>query len=254
MPARSAWRSRLILQVDAGNSRVHWRLLDGYRKVCGRGDQPWEAVSGRGLEGVDTGAMTGLEFASVAGERAENLKEMLVHETGVGVRTFSVAGKQCGVTNAYSDVARMGVDRWLAMIGAFRSFSGPLTVLDAGTAITIDHVSADGMHDGGYILPGLTMMKASLGAGTSGVRADPVASGATWPGRSTSECVHHGVAWLFEAMVVRAGAYWAEGGPLVATGGDAHLIAACPGVTVIQEPDLVFLGMDAVVADGCPDH
>lgn len=244
----------MILQVDAGNSRVHWRLLDDYRKLCERGNQPWETLSGRGLEGVDPGVVTGLEFASVAGQRAEDLKETLAHDAGVATRSFSVAGKQCGVTNAYSDVARMGVDRWLAMIGAFRSFGGPLTVLDAGTAITIDHVSAEGMHDGGYILPGLTMMEASLGAGTSGVRAEPVASGETLPGRSTSECVHHGVAWLFEAMVVRAGAYWGKEGQLIVTGGDAHRIAECPGVNLIREPDLVFLGMDAVVADGRRDH
>lgn len=244
----------MILQVDAGNSRVHWRLLDDRRSVCARGDQSWETVSANGLEGVAPGGVTDLEFASVAGERAEGLREMLARDTGVPVRDFVVSDHQCGVVNAYSDPAWMGVDRWLAMIGAFRTFGGPLTVLDAGTAITIDHVDVRGVHQGGYILPGVTMMGASLGAGTSGVRADPVAAGATVPGTSTSGCVHHGIAWLFEAMVVRAGEYWRHKGLLIMTGGDAHQLSECRDIAVIREPDLVFLGMDTVVADDHANH
>lgn len=242
----------MILQVDAGNSRVHWRLLDEQRGGCARGDQSWDSVFANGLESVTPDSVAGLEFASVAGERAGELKAMLARGTDMPVRDFTVSGHQCGVSNAYSDPARMGVDRWLAMIGAFRTFGGPLTVLDAGTAITIDHVDALGVHQGGYILPGVTMMAESLGAGTSGVRAEPLAPGTTVPGTTTSECVHHGIAWLFEALVVRASEYWGQGeGRLIMTGGDADGLPECRDIEVIREPDLVFLGMDAVVAD---DH
>lgn len=239
----------MILQVDAGNSRIHWRLLDDRRGIRARGDLLWETLPAEGLNGVDLGTVNKLEFASVAGERIDGLQAMLERNSGAGVRHFAVSPEQCGVVNAYSDPYRMGVDRWLAMIGAFRVFEGPLTVLDAGTAITIDHVDVQGVHQGGYILPGVHLMETSLGAGTSGVRTEPGGACATVPGRSTSECVHHGVAWLLEAMVARAEEYWGSLGQVIATGGDANRLTGGSGVSVVREPDLVFLGMDTVIAD-----
>ena len=241
----------MILQIDAGNSRVHWRLLDERRIPLRRGDQSWED----GLEALAFEKVTSLEFASVAGARADALKMTLAHDTRAPIRDFGVFSHQCGVTNAYSDPSRMGVDRWLAMIGGFHAFGGPLTVLDAGTAITIDYVDVRGVHRGGYILPGLGLMKESLGAGTSGVRADPASGGDMGPGTSTTECVHQGIAWLFDTMVVRAGEYWGKSkGRLIVTGGDADRMPDGLGAEVVREPDLVFLGMDTVVAGDHPGY
>ncbi len=244
----------MILQIDAGNSRVHWRLLDAARSPLERGDLSWAQVAANGVEGLPLKKVVSVEFASVAGERARELETTLSRVAGAPVRDFRVSEAQCGVVNAYRDPGCMGIDRWLAMIGAFHIFGGPLTVLDAGTAITIDHVDARGLHRGGYILPGLGLMGESLGAGTAGVRADPVSGSATEPGTNTTECVHQGIAWLFETIVIRAARYWGEAGRLVVTGGDAQRLPAPLGMGMTREPDLIFLGMDAVVADEHSDH
>lgn len=239
----------MILQVDAGNSRVHWRCLDAQRAVVSRGDQSWEKVDDGGLEGVDCNRLAQLEFASVAGERARQLKTSLVSGRQVRVKEFRAYRRQCGVVNAYSDPSRMGVDRWLAMLGAYSGWVGPITVLDAGTAITIDHVDASGNHQGGYILPGGGLMAQSLGAGTSGVRPEAVAEAGSAPGVTTSECVHHGIAWLMQALVARSADYWQGHGTMILTGGDATAAAAGMPADLVVEPDLVFLGMDAVMAE-----
>lgn len=240
----------MILQVDAGNSRVHWRCLDDNRVVMARGDQSWETVDVRGLDRVEPRSLTGLEFASVAGRKGEELKAALVAGMAVPqLREMVVEKRQCGVVNAYEAPASMGVDRWLAMIGAFRRLGGPLTVLDAGSAITIDHVDVDGVHHGGYILAGLRMMEDALGAGTSRVRAVSAAGTSVAPGTTTSECVHHGMAWLLQTLALSAAAYWNHEGHLVVTGGDVARIPEGGGISLVREPDLVFLGMDAVVSD-----
>ncbi|MEQ6886018.1 type III pantothenate kinase [Salicola sp. Rm-C-2C1-2] len=237
----------MILQVDAGNSRVHWRILDEHRTVAGRGAESWDAVSAGVLAGMVPGRVTRLEFASVAGQRARDLKAWFVSAGNVDVEEFVSTPRQCGVLNAYEDPACMGVDRWLAMVGAYSRWGGPITVVDAGTAITIDHVDETGNHRGGYILPGAALMMQSLGAGTSDVRTGHIVEYGTAPGVTTSECVHHGIAWVIEALIRNSSLYWNGRGRTVLTGGDAEMAAAGLSQGILVESELVFAGMDAVI-------
>lgn len=54
---------------------------------------------------------------------------------------------------AYADISQLGVDRWLAMLGARVRFDGDLLLVSAGTALTIDLLDASGQHHGGCIAP-----------------------------------------------------------------------------------------------------
>ena len=75
--------------------------------------------------------------------------------------------RECGgVKINYPDVSCLGVDRWLAMLSAFEKSKGACIVVDSGTAFTLDVVNAKGAHLGGYILPGLELMKKGLIANT----------------------------------------------------------------------------------------
>jgi type III pantothenate kinase len=59
-----------------------------------------------------------------------------------------------GVVNGYGEPGRLGSDRWMALLGAAAMSSGDCMIIDAGSAITIDLLRADGHHLGGAILPG----------------------------------------------------------------------------------------------------
>ena len=63
----------------------------------------------------------------------------------------------------------MGVDRWVAMIGARSEFRGGLCIVDAGTAVTIDAIDKNGNHLGGQIIPGLALMSNALSFGASDI-------------------------------------------------------------------------------------
>ena len=76
-----------------------------------------------------------------------------------------------GVVNGYADPSLLGVDRWVAVVGAYHRVRGAVVVADIGTAATIDVVAADGRHRGGYIVPGPRLMVASLLGGTSDLAA-----------------------------------------------------------------------------------
>jgi type III pantothenate kinase len=67
----------------------------------------------------------------------------------------------------YHDSSKLGADRWAAMIGV-RALSNKNTlIVNAGTATTIDFLGSNGLHYGGWILPGLALMQASLANNTA---------------------------------------------------------------------------------------
>lgn len=158
------------------------------------------------------------------------------------------SAQHAGVTNAYDrDPARLGVDRWLAMI-ALRELAADVCVVDCGTAITIDVLQADGRHLGGYILPGLSMMADSLLRETRRVRFDPagIVEGVSL-GRNTGEAVRHGalasVVALIESVV--RGRHLR----LVLTGGDAARVAAGLSCPHELEPELLLHGLQRYFTD-----
>ena len=80
---------------------------------------------------------------------------------------FAATGRSaCGVTTAYRNAASLGVDRFLALIGAWRRCGGACVVADCGTAVTVDALNENGVHQGGLIMPGLHLLKDALGCGT----------------------------------------------------------------------------------------
>ena len=82
-------------------------------------------------------------------------------------RRISMARTQqhfAGVRVAYAEPARLGVDRFLAMLAARARAAEPWLVVGIGTALTIDLMDADGVHRGGRIAPSPTLMRESLHA------------------------------------------------------------------------------------------
>jgi len=71
--------------------------------------------------------------------------------------------KHGGLTIAYKDSSKLGVDRFLAMLGAINHFPKTnLLVIDIGSALTIDLINDEGIHKGGLIMPGLKALRTSF--------------------------------------------------------------------------------------------
>lgn len=235
------------LQLDVGNSSAKWRLLEAGR------------VSARGLYRPDDGAsreallacapaVDAIWVSSVAGEAAESeLRELLCERWGREPWFARSEAETLGLQNSYSAPGRMGVDRWLAMLGARDRYRGRLCVIDAGSALTIDLVSADNRHEGGYIIPGPTLMERALLLDTDRVRFSEAAEYSLAPGISTAEAVRHGIA-LAQAGAVALALRMAGAGepPLpVFTGGGGEWLAAAQGEGKYVA-DLVLDGLQRV--------
>ncbi len=155
------------LLVDVGNSRVKWAFAtpDGF--VAEGAAFLDDAAELRIL--LECGwSPDEIRIANVAGaEAGARIAASLRQRFRVSPVLASSAATGAGVRSGYTEPRLLGVDRWLALCAAFARYGGPVCVVDAGTATTIDLVTATGQHQGGLILPGLELMQSALWRGTS---------------------------------------------------------------------------------------
>lgn len=167
-----------ILLIDAGNTRVKWGWLrpDGsvaagppctHADIATTPDQlsaAWRATSPKGKP-VD------IWLCNVAGPAVDTaLQAQAAAAFTQGVQWHPVASSAAaaGMRNGYRLPAQLGADRWVSAIGARALWPDtPLLVVTAGTATTLDVITAEGLFRGGMILPGLSLMTQSLARGTA---------------------------------------------------------------------------------------
>lgn len=167
----------MLLLIDAGNTRIKWALADHER--AGLGNWLHEGSLERGevarLAEVlgELGTIRRACVSNVAGpvmreQISAALMQALGAEAGGAIEWFVSAPERAGLRNAYRNPLQLGSDRFAAAIGARAMFPGEdLVVATCGTATTIDVVSADGVFEGGMILPGLGTMMTSLALSTA---------------------------------------------------------------------------------------
>lgn len=195
----------MILELDLGNTRAKWRLLNVRAEIVARGVADIAAwISGN----FPVAWSAGIQRVRIASVLSLATEIQLVSKIQ---SKFSVAPEiarslmHCGgVTNAYADFARLGVDRWLALIAAYRKSGNAALVIDVGTALKVDAVDNAGQHIGGYIIPGVELMERALLEGTDRVRYE---GGSQFEsaalGVDTRSCVQNGiVAALTGAVLV----------------------------------------------------
>lgn len=164
-----------------------------------------------------------------------------------------------GVTNGYVDAAKLGSDRWAAMVAAHQFYPTAVCVVDAGTALTVDGLSAEGKHLGGVIVPGVKMMQDSLVSNTATISAimDNMENtlSASLLGSNTASGIIKGC-WLASIGTVEKVysrlSEQSEGDVVcVLTGGNAAQIAELLSGQLVMEPvvdaDLVLKGL-AIIA------
>lgn len=249
------------LLVDIGNSRVKWAILERGRL----GEQRAAAHAGwtsddwrRSL--FQAPAIDRVVAASVAGGAGvEGFRAAALQETGREATFVATARQAAGVRNAYSDPGLLGIDRWLAVIAAHREGQGACCVVDVGTAATIDAVTADGQHLGGFIVPGPQLMMRSLWRGTGELAAKTASSGpaaASLFADNTRDAIERGcclaVAALIDRCVADVSVALGTTPALLMTGGAAGQVAPhvrTPGRVV---PDLVLRGLTVLSAGTGP--
>lgn len=237
----------MILEIDAGNTRLKWRCRSASTTAARVADSV-SAISAE-LEG------SRIERVHIASVRSPQFLEQLAAESeqafAAEVTVARVSSQRSGLRINYADPSRLGVDRWLAMLAARAAAPSACLVVDCGTALTLDRVSAEGEHEGGFILPGLALMRRSLEENTR-IRLDSsYVPGSIELGNSTDAAVYHGT---LAAAVALIQAQWGElnqASPparLVLTGGGAgELSRQLQAQAAETVPDLVLNGLQYAI-------
>jgi len=243
------------LLVDAGNTRIKWRLEDGAAGAFEHRGRAIEALLVRAWDALRP--PSSVVIACVAGDdvREALLKHVRMRWPGVPASVLISQRACAGVRVAYAEPERFGVDR-LAALAAARARSGGRAVIvaDVGTAVTVDALDATGRHLGGLIMPGLGLIREGVLRGTA--RVSPAMReerGALVGGRgglfqdNTFDAVGIGAELMLVGGVARAlrEALAELGGDadVFLTGGDAPRLMPTLGVEFIWAPDLVLEGV-----------
>jgi type III pantothenate kinase len=240
------------LLVDAGNSRIKWALVTDGGLDAGEPFPSEAAGLARWLDDHWSSLPTPATVAvsNVAGAvTAAALAGWIARQWQLEPHFAQVQARGYGIATRYQPPERLGVDRWLALVGARAAFPGALCVVDCGTAITLDALDADGVHRGGLIAPGLGLMHNAL------VQAAP--------GLSVAAENHHGVLatataagiaggirqaalGLIERSLALIAAEWHTEPLLLLTGGDAAGLGGDLRIPYRHRPHLVLEGLLAI--------
>ena len=227
------------LLIDQGNTAIKWRMAD----ANGLGGEGGVVESAEDLSPfLKTLSWGAVGISSVGSDDTRvALYKTLSAMSVASIFTAKSESACLGLLNSYAEPERMGVDRWLAMLAARDGSKDAFCVIDAGTAVTIDIVTADGQHLGGYILPGPAMMRRALMTDTGLIRFDTESQPDLAPGQSTADCVNAGV-WRAACAGVRSVIADYSAHRVILTGGSATELIDL-GVAADYRPELVLEGL-----------
>jgi len=247
----------MILELDIGNSRIKWRMLSA--DEGGALDQGFSLTLEEFFAEKENSRPNYFRLCNVRdSELTDQIASWSMAHWQLEPRVAKVVRECAGVTINYPDVSRLGVDRWLAMLAAnkrnqnSRPGSGCL-IVDSGTAFTLDAISTDGDHVGGYILPGLTLMHRSLTENTGIRLSDDAKLSSLDLGNSTDEAVLNGSLATLVALIEKQSALLSNediAPSVLFSGGDAELLQS---LVSVESSEIV----SSLVLDGlelaCPE-
>jgi type III pantothenate kinase len=232
------------LLLDAGNTRLKWAVVEnGVWRAHGSADYADLSALSQMLT-----ATTECYIASVTRSQHESQINTLLAPFAITPKWLRAAARFSDVRNTYRNPQQLGVDRWMGLIAARQRTQAPALVVSAGTAMTVDALSADGEFLGGLIVPGLAMMQQALQQGTAQV-SEVAGIWQAFP-RNTADAVQSGVvAALCGAIRLQQARLATLAGcepDCILTGGDAEKLLPHLGMPTEYVPALVLEGIDCV--------
>ena len=257
----------MLLAIDCGNTNTVMGLYDGAAPT-GKFCHIFRMETDAGLilddyqtrlthemrdAGLDAGSITGVVMASVVPGAEPGLKSFARAVSGVEPVVIGSAGVELGIKVEIDNPSEVGADRLVNAVAAHVIYgaghSGPLIVLDFGTATTFDVVTSDGNYAGGIIAPGINLAVKALGDGAALLPKIEVVKPDRVIGTGTVSAMQSGIYWgymgLIEGIVTRIRASYTDGAPfkVIATGGLAPLFADGTDVIDVTDPDLTLHGL-----------
>jgi len=228
----------MLLTIDVGNTNTvlgvfrgeelvaHWRLTTARMQTVDE-----YGVLTRNLftlQGLDPREVQGVIVSSVVPPINWTLGEM--SRLYFGQRAMFVEpGVKTGMAVLVDNPLEVGADRIVNGVAAFHKYGGPCVVVDFGTAITFDAISAKGEYLGGVIAPGLGIASEALFARAAKLPRVEIKDPGKVIGTTTvthmQAGLYYGAVDMVDGMLARIKAELGGAVKVIATGGQARLVA-----------------------------
>ena len=236
------------LLIDNSNTRTKFALVDADRLLPWRGVLATPAISPESLALLlDNLDFTAAMVCSVVPAKAIVLSDYFKRKTPLH---FLDCHSPLGLGSDYPEPSQIGADRLANAAGVLTRHGVPAIIIDFGTAVTFDVISAAPAYCGGVIAPGLGAMSGYLSRKTALLPEIELSEPQFAIGKSTVHAMQVGAVFGYRGLVKEILARICEELPgkprIVATGGDASLIAQ--GVAEIDavDPDITLDGLRQV--------
>jgi type III pantothenate kinase len=242
----------MLLAIDIGNSSTKFGLF-GPGGLIAAARTNYDRGSG------SPGLPRGIMKASVRPEHAIISSVVPGYEAeyaGLLQKEFGIESKTAGhsldfgLTIRYRPPEDCGIDRILAAAAAREMAGLPSIVCDFGTATTIDAVDAEGTFLGGTISPGIGLLAETLHGKTAKLPMVVIGEPPGVIGDSTANSIRSGIYYgytgLVDGLIARIMKELGEDANVIATGGNAGLIAPASRFISTIEPNLVLEGLALV--------
>ena len=235
----------MYLLIDIGNTRIKWQHRDEKNIIASNSIIVEEFMD------LDFSSIKSIEKIIVANVNhsvvLDKMKEILAVFKCPIIEATSDSNDY--LINDYEDCKTLGVDRWMAALGAWKLYQRPLLIINAGTAITIDLINLDqkdkAHFKGGMILPGIAISLGILNNSTNLI--DTEIGKSHYPSLNTKDAVTTGVMTSIQGAVNLVCKKLPSSLPILLTGGDANLIYEQSEVDwksrIKIEEDLIFEGL-----------
>ncbi len=246
----------LLLCIDVGNTQTVLGIFRG-KEITSR----WRIRSDRERtadeyshlirdllrgDGIDESDIAGMSVSSVVPPARQALIGMA--KATLDIEPLMVGpGMKTGMPILYDNPREVGADRIANAVAAYERFKRDLIVIDFGTAITFDVITAAGEYQGGVIFPGVQISLDALFRKAAKLPRVELEKPDTVVGRDTISSIQSGIvngyAGLVDSIVGKIIAETGTEPLVVATGGLSAIIAS--ETTTIAEllPDLTLEGL-----------
>src|SRR6266404_1478535 len=223
----------MLLTIDVGNTNSVLGVFRGEELIAN-----WRLTTAREqtideygvltrnlftLAGLDWNAITGVAISSVVPPVNRTFAEMSRIYFGKKA-LFVEMGVKTGMAVLVDNPSEVGADRIVNGVAAFHQYGGPCIVVDFGTAITFDAISAKGEYLGGVIAPGLGISSEALFARAARLPRVEIKDPGKVIGTNTithmQAGLYYGAVDMVDGMLARMKKELAEDATVVATGGE----------------------------------
>lgn len=249
----------MLLAIDVGNSQTvcgifaegellcYWRLKTDREKTADElaaGFQPLFTMQNKQFKDI-----TGVIIASVVPTQQQAWYDFSTRYLNSSPLLVNDQALETGIKVATDNPAEVGADRIVNAVAAFEKFRKSAIVVDFGTAITFDCISAAGEYLGGAIMPGMAISLDALANRTAKLpRIDISIPPQRAIGANTVDAIKSGLLFGYGAMVDglinKLSAEFAEVPHVIATGGMSELIAKYTESIQIVDPMLTLKGLN----------